>query len=460
MLTRVRTIAGITAAIALLISARAAVAQEGDAAVADPQAEIDDAVAAALYERGRSLFGSGDWNNAKLMFIESLERSPTGAVADNALAMLRSANEKMGVALDDGAPHSGDGGDEPLDPYADGGDDPIDPYADGGDEPIDPYADDPIGPGPDVIAPGEDDKLTATDIRKARRTLYLWGGVVGFTAGLAIAGPTDEFDNIGGGALLAGIVGGAAGVGAAYYLTRDREVSRGQANGIGLAGVWGATTFGLLADVFTGTTDTTTNQIYKGVALGGLVGTGAGVLYAKRVDPSVGDVAVTNSLMMYGTAGGLLLGVAMDPAESEAYSLNAVFGAVAGLGVGLWASSKIETSSKRMLRVDLGAVAGAAIPWVLLYPLVSDGDSNNDEQAIGFLSTATLAGGAILAYYLTRNMDAKDAAKTASMPAMSGLINRDENGQWGVGAPALRPVTNDGGTTSVGMTVGVLGGRW
>lgn len=459
MLPSVRPIAGLAVALTILLTAQVAVAQDGGDTASDPQAEIDAAVAAALYERGRYLFGSGDWKNAKQMFIESLERSPKGPQSEQALAMLRSANEKMGMDLDNGIPVAGSG-DDPIDPYADDDDDdgPLDPYADDDDDPIDPYGDD-DGPGPGVEPPIEDG-LTQSDIRKARRTLYLWGGAYGFTAGLALAGPNNDDGEMGGGALLAGIVGGAAGVGAAYYLSRDREISRGQANGISLAGVWGGVTFGFLADVFTGTEDTTTNDVYKGVALGGLAGTGLGIYYARRVDPSEGDVAVTNSLMMYGTAGGLLLGLAMDPAEGEAYSLNAVFGIAAGLGVGLWASNKIDTTRKRMLRVDLGAVAGAAIPWVLIYPLVNDGDTNNDEQAIGFLSTATMAGGAILAYYLTRNMDEKDAAKAAGLPAISGLINRDEHGEWAVGVPGLKPVRDAGATSSHGMTVDILGGRW
>ena len=52
--------------------------------------------------------------------------------------------------------------------------------------------------------------------------------------------------------------------------------------------------------------------------------------------------------------------------------------------------------------VDLGAAAGAAVPWILIYPLVNDDGTNNDEQALGWISSLTMGGGALTAWLLTR----------------------------------------------------------
>lgn len=95
----------------------------------DPADDIDDQVAQALYARGQQLLQRGDAGNAKLLFIESLERSPKGTRSSDALRYLRVANKKLGLKkLDDGRPGA------PVDPAAGGagGEAPIDPYDAGG----------------------------------------------------------------------------------------------------------------------------------------------------------------------------------------------------------------------------------------------------------------------------------------------------------------------------------------
>jgi hypothetical protein len=170
----------------------------------------------------------------------------------------------------------------------------------------------------------------------------------------------------------------------------------------------------------------------------------------------VGDVALAHSLALYGAGAGLLLGAAMDPPHNEAYTLNGAIGTVVGLSAGLLLAPRVETTRRRMLWVDAGAAAGALAPW-LLYPLVADEDASGDEQAIGLLSGIGLVGGAVLAWYLTRDRPDADAA-TGSAPRLGALLERSGGGTWMPGVPLLRPVRPRSEGRSLGFDA--LAGRF
>jgi hypothetical protein len=420
----------------------------------EPAAEpnIDEQVAAALLSRGEALQQQGDAANAKKLFIESLERSPEGPAAPAALARLRSVNEELGIADRDhgrpGAPAA------PIDPYGGGGETPLDPYGGGGATPLDPYG----GQPPDQ--PESDEPNTETS-----RGLMTWGGGYGLTLGLAIGGPVDpDTDDLRPAAVLLGLGGAAAGIAGGYFASRRYPLSAGQVSAIASFGNWGAINLGFLGDPFTGD-DTDANEIFKFIAAGGLLGAGGGLYYAKRAEPSEGEVAVVNSLSLYGTAGGLLLGVAMSPPRPEAYSINAVVGSTLGIGTGLWLAPRLEMSRRRTLWIDAGAATGVAASWALFYPLIADEGTNNDEQVTGFVSTLALFGGAGLAYYLTRDMDEPSVLETedpvaARYPSPPGLIQRSASGSWSLGAPVLRPMAEPGSGEGLSMGLDLAAGRW
>jgi hypothetical protein len=231
------------------------------------------------------------------------------------------------------------------------------------------------------------------------------------------------------------------------------------------AGTWGAINLGYFGDAVTGV-DSDNNDVWKFVAAGGLLGLGGGAWYAARARPSEGDVAFTNSLGMYGLAGGLLVGVGIQPPESEAYSINAMVGSVGGITVGLLLSDAVETSRRRTLFVDLYAAAGAVAPWLLLYPLIEDGGTEDDEQAAGWLSALSLGGGAITGWLLTRHMDDRDEPESASArrgpPPPPALVRRDQDGSWSLGTPLLRPIQDPrlGPVAGFGLGADVLSGRF
>ena len=261
------------------------------------------------------------------------------------------------------------------------------------------------------------------------------------------------------------MAGIGAGIAGGFFGSRRYALSRGQVAAITSAGNWGMWNLGMLGDIFTGE-GTTANQVYKFVAAGGALGAVAGAYYAKSAKPVEGDIAMMNSLGAYGTTGGLLLAVALSPPKAEAYSLNAVIGSVGGLAVGYYLSDRLDMSRGRTLRIDLGAAGGVAATWGLLYPLIKDDDSNNDEQFAGFFSTLTMAGGIGVAYYLTRNYDKKKRDRLLDdddpYPASVGLIRRSGSGGWSLGSPTLRPMADPQLAPPSGFTLGVdvAGGRF
>ncbi len=422
-------------------------APDADAPAGAVSAElsIDDRVAAALLSRGQILFDSGDFANAKKLFIESLERSGEGPSSERALTMLRSSNEQLGISdLNDGRPPRD--GTAPLDPYA-GAETPVDPYA-STEKPADPYAS--IDPASDVVDGDEPNRQTS-------RGLMAWGAGYGFSLGMAIGGPVDsDTDRVKGGALLLGLVGIGGGIAGGYFGSRRYALSRGQVAALASAGNWGMYSVGMLGDVLTGE-GTSANEVYKFVAAGGAIGMGAGILYVRSAKPTEGEVAVVNSLGAYGSATGLLFAVMLAPPRADAYSLNAVLGSVGGIGVGLYLKDRFKMSRARTLRIDLGAAVGAGATWALLYPLISDGDTNNDEQFAGFFSIVTMAAGIGGAYYLTRNMDRKKSERLLpeEEPVTAGLIRRAGSGRWSLGSPSLRPMVDPALAPPTGFSLGV-----
>ncbi len=431
---------------------------------------IGEQVATALYSRGMALFELGDIANAKRLFVESLERSPDGSRAADALGMLRKCNEKLGIQdLDAGRPAAGGASNIPIDPYATNGDTPVDPYANP-DGPVDPYAVDP-GPGDpgDNVGGGFIEPPVGQPVDAAGRAhteLMVSGGVTGFIFGLALAGPLDEDSegntgDITGAAIPVALAAAGGGIYLGSYLAKKYDRAGGKALSSGA--VWGMYNFAHIGNVFTGE-DTNGNDIYRSMALGGLAGGGLAHLYVRKFEPTEGEVSVVNSGSLIGTGVGLMLGVAMDPPRGDAYSLNATLGSLAGIGAGIYFRDDLVATPKRMTIVNLGALGGAVVPWVLVYPLM-DGQNGGDYQTAGFLSALTMGGGAYLAWRLTKDMVPvnKDSLEpTALSEAAPALLQRSESGQWNLASPVPRPMQNQRLAPATGFSMGadVLSGRF
>lgn len=435
--------------------------------------DLGEQVAASLYDRGMVLFEQGDVANAKKMFSESLERSPDGSRSADALRMLRQCNEKLGIQdLDAGRPDLPSDG--PLDPYAEeGGDGPLDPYADpnsgteGGDGPLDPYGDPMEGGLGTSSGPGPNDKLAS----KTGRLFIAHGALQGFIAGLAVLGPfevvegldgSEDTGDMRGGAVALGFLGAGVAGYLSHWLADKKSLSETQGNVISSGGLWGMYNGAHLGNLLAGE-DSDGNDIYAGMAITGLLGSGIGYWYATNRDPSAGDLAFTNSLSFYGTAGGLLLGVAMDPPRGDAYSLNALAGSALGLGLGYYLEGR-EPTRRRMLKVDLGAVVGAAAPWILLYPFIGDSNGKGDERLTGLFSAMGLVGGGYFAWRYTADDEksADDGAAAALDSAPPALVQRSESGHWSLSTPSLRPMALPALLPQRGLSIGsdLVGGHF
>jgi hypothetical protein len=141
--------------------------------------------------------------------------------------------------------------------------------------------------------------------------------------------------------------------------------------------------------------------------------------------------------------GGLTIGMLMQPAESEAYSLNAALGVAGGVIAGYIAAPQTNTTPRRMLRVAGLAAAGGAAPF-LVYALVQSSSSTVDERITGLLSTGGLVIGAYLGFRFTRGMDdgldRLDGKPTVDDSPIA-LIGRSSAGRWGLGGLGIQPLS-------------------
>lgn len=224
--------------------------------------------------------------------------------------------------------------------------------------------------------------------------------------------------------------------------------------------VWGAAIGGLFADAVS-VDGTEPSHVAIGAGVGGALGGAAAFALTRKVRQTRGDVALMDTLAGLGAAGGLTLGMLMQPAEGEAYSVNAMIGVAGGLLVGYIAAPQTNTTERRMLRVAGMAALGGALPF-LLYAGIYDDTTDSDERLVGGLATAGLLAGAYVGFRLTRDLDAgKDVlpGERRTDDAPVALIGRHSNGRWSANGLGLAP-TSRALAPQPGLTLTVLGGRF
>lgn len=372
-------------------------------AAPDPAAaQLNEEIAFSLAARAQELLDAKQYADAKQLAIEAIAKSPRGVAAERAQLILRAANTALGIATPP-------------------------PPVEG--VPEDPYGEEPAPADP--VSTGPADHPSARPHALVHSGLY--GGIVGAALGSLIQdSPAAE--------VAVGAAGAAAG---AYFLPRFlTRYDVAQVRTIGSASVWGGAVGGLLSDVVTSLDDTSPRQVLLGAALGSTLTTAGGLLLAKRRPFTRGDVALVDTLAGMGAVGGLTLGLAMQPVETEGYSLNAALGISAGVVFGMVAAPQIDATPRRAAYIAGGAAAGAAAPW-LLYLLVADGDTNNDEQAFGLISTAGMLAGAYFGLRWSRHLIKGEdvhgtAAERAADDAPPALLRRSSQGGLALGGPALR----------------------
>jgi len=224
--------------------------------------------------------------------------------------------------------------------------------------------------------------------------------------------------------------------------------------------VWGAAAGGAFADAVS-VDDTKASHVAIGAGIGGALGGLAGYGLTRKVRQTSGDVALMDTLAGIGGVGGLTLGMLMQPAEGEAYSVNAILGIAGGLLVGYVAAPQTNTTERRMLRVAGISVLGGALPF-LLYAGIYDDTTDSDERLVGGLATAGLLVGAYVGFRLTRDLDAGQDVLPGEKPiedAPVALIGRHSNGRWSANGIGIAP-TSPQLSPQPGMTLSIVGGRF
>lgn len=365
------------------------------------EARLAEEIAFSLAARAQELLDAKQYEDARQLANEAIARSPGGVAAERAQVILRAVAAALGQPVVEPAP----------------------------------TPETPAAPTEDPVSPTPLDEHT--EVPSPRLHAMIHGGLAGGLVGATVGSLADDSAGV---EVALGAAGAAAGAYFAPRLLRRFDVE--QVRTMGSAAMWGGAVGGLLADVTTSLTDTSPRQVLLGATLGAVAGSAGGYWLARDRTYTRGDVALIDTLAGIGAVGGLTLGLAMQPVQTEGYSLNAVFGIAAGVAGGMFFAPTTNTTPRRMARVAGLAAAGAAAPW-LVYPLVSSGDTNNDEQAIGLVSTIGLLAGAYLGFRWTAGLDAgKDVhvggRKAEPDDAPLALLRRSSDGRYSAGAPSPR----------------------
>lgn len=385
---------------------------------------LAEQVAQSLVQRAQDLFDARVFVDAKQLAVEALVTSPRGAAAEHAKTLIAAINKQLGIS--DGEPP----------------------------KIITPVTPPPVVVTPVVPPPPEAERAPMITPARVHGGLYL--GLVGTTIGSLFSSSTPAA-----GAVPVGIVGAAGGALLAPLVTKKLGWSDAQIRTAGTGSVWLGVVGGFLADAVK-TEGTTSRQVLAGASIGSTVGLLAGAGLATRDNYTEGDIALIDTMAGIGVFGGLSLGMLMQPAESEAYSVNAILGGAGGLLVGLIAAPNTNTTPRRMLRVAGLAAAGGGVPF-LLYAAIHDPGSTADDRVVGLLSTVGVVAGAYIGFRLTRDLDVdqdvKPGAHAQPDDAPVAIVGRSSNGRWGLGALGVSPLSRTL-APQPGLAVPLVGATW
>lgn len=402
----------------------------------DPYANdavLAEQIAEQLVARAQELLDAKFYIDAKQLAVEALVKSPKGNAAEQARYIIKLVNQATGIQDEPAAP-------EPKPAGANVDLSPIDASQP---HPFDPAKEAPPAQPSEQVHDGK----TAAMVHGV-----FYGGVIGATVGVYAGGDKP--------ASVAVPLGIATGIGAGFiapHVVRKLKWTESQVRTAGSLNLWGGVIGGMFGDAVTGagSGSPTARGIMLGASIGSTLGMVAGGALAANHKLTRGDVALVDTLAGIGTVGGLTLGMLMQPAQPEAYAVNAIIGAAGGIVIGVVAAPNTNTTPRRMLRVAGLAAAGGAAPF-LLYAAIYDKSSHSDEQLTGLLSTAGLLAGAYLGFRLTKDMDVGlDLPDKRSDDAPAAAFARNSNGSWSFGGIGLMPLDRrlSSGGKGLGLTL-------
>jgi hypothetical protein len=391
---------------------------------------LAEQIARSLVDRAGELIEAKIFVDAKQLAVEAIVRSPNGPAAERARAIIKQANAALGIA-----------------------------------EPQPQPVDDHLKITDDKPEIGETPPPVDTTVRSGATASMVHGALFAGTVG-AMIGSFFSSDNEAAGAVPMGIGLGAVGALTAPLIAKHYHADESQVRTVGAGSVWFGAIGGLIGATTQGANGGQVNG--SGVLVGATIGSSIGIIstvgFAQDKKFTRGDIALIDTFAGTGAVGGLTIGMLMQPAQNEAYTLNAALGAVAGVIVGYVAAPQTNTTPRRMIRVAGLTLAGGAVPF-LLYAGIHDKHATWDERLTGGLSTLGLVGGSILGFYLTRHvdegLDVPDGAVKKADPddAPLAVIGRSSAGNWNLGGIGVTPLsaTLVTGAPQRGMAVSLVG---
>ena len=411
-----------------------------------PDPVLNEQIAEQLVTRAQELLDAKIYVDAKQLAVEALVKSPKGPAAERARHIIRVVNQYLNIK--DDPPPTPPSEVKPEDMT------PIDPSIG---RPFDPSKD----PPPIQTPPTEPSTDTGRDGRTAGMVHgAIYGGILGATIGAFIKEENP--------AAVAVPLGIATGIGAGLVsrpIVKKLGWDEAQIRTAGSLNFWGGVMGGMVGDAVTGADEgtPTARGILLGASLGATGGLLVGGMMAKNHKLTRGDVALVDTLAGIGAVGGLTMGMLMQPAQPEAYAVNSLLGAGAGIAIGVIAAPNSNTTPRRMLRVAGLAAAGGAVPF-LLYAATYDENTDGDERLVGALSSLGLVAGAYIGFRITKGMDAgldvHDRKKQPAEDAPPSLVQRGSDGSWALGGLSLQPLPNKLATHQRGATLTLLGGAF
>ncbi len=282
----------------------------------------------------------------------------------------------------------------------------------------------------------EEASLRLTDLQRmaddsdgsGRVELQVWSTVYGLWLGVAVPAAlgADGSEAYGAGLLL----GGAGGFFAGRALTRNRDITDGQARAYTLGGSWG-TWQGL---GWANVADASTEGTFAAMVLGGLGGIGIGAALADRPISSAATTAASFGSLWgtwFGVAGGVLLDL-----EGDELLTAALLGGNAGLaGSALtFPSWRMSRNRQRLISIAgvLGGLGGAGIDLIV--------QPDNRKVAIAIPLVGSVAGLALGAWFTSERDGIDDGLGGAGEgEGPDGSLLHLDGGRLGFGAPIPTP---------------------
>ena len=369
---------------------------------------LSEQIAESLVARAQELYDAKVYVDAKQLAVEALVESPKGNAAERAKFIIKMVNSQLGISDESQPPPP------PPQPLPQVDTSPID-------DPTTRHPLPPIEQPPPLPEGGQhidDGKIISMGYGG------FYGGVVG-----AWIGSYFSSDHPAAGAVPMALALGAGGALLSPRLDDKLHADEAQVRTVGAATFWGGVLGGMLGFAIDNACNDpsmckgsgspiSASAVLAGGALGSTAGLIAGFGFAKDKKLTRGDVALIDTFAGMGTVGGLTLGMLMQPAQKGGYAVNSLLGGTAGIVAGVILAPQTNTTPRRVLRIAGLAAAGGAVPFVIL---AADPHNSGVQRAVGGLSTAGLAAGAIVGFILTRHMDegldVPDAAVAPMGPA-------------------------------------------